>query len=179
MLLDGANSLFQTLDSFLNLTIRKLDERAGFPELLVQIGSIIGMTPVEMHLKSFGDELELMAESFGQNAGMSLDIGNLNSKSFSGSADDLLNLRERLLVHAVSPYEVAKFMAFPKGSQTALPPPRWSLPPGSVSSASTYCYSKNRRTGGKASPCAPGTEEGMEPDDISVLAQHAVEDSPR
>jgi len=62
--------------------------RAGFPELLVQIGSIIGMTPVEMHLKSFGDELELMPESFGQNAGMSLDIGNLNSKSFSGSADE-------------------------------------------------------------------------------------------
>jgi hypothetical protein len=54
MLLDGANSLFQTLDSFLNLTIRKLDERAGFPKLLVQIGSIIGMTPVEMHPESFG-----------------------------------------------------------------------------------------------------------------------------
>ena len=94
MLLNGTDPLLQTFDAFLNLSVRKLDKCAGFPELLVQIGSIIGMTPVEMHLKSFGDELELMPESFGQNTGMSLGIGNLNSKSFSGSADDLLNLRE-------------------------------------------------------------------------------------
>ena len=132
MLLDGANSLLQTLDSFLNLAVRKLDERAGFPELLIQIGSIIGMTPVEMHLEPFSNQLEFVSKSFGQNTGMSLGIGNFNSKSFSGSADDLLNLRERFLIHAASPYNVGNFMALAEGSQTTLPPPRRSPPPGSV-----------------------------------------------
>jgi hypothetical protein len=78
----------------LNLAIRKLDERAGFSELLVQIRSIIGMTPVEMHLEPFGDELELMPESLGQNTGVSLGIDNFSPKSFSSGADNLLNLRQ-------------------------------------------------------------------------------------
>jgi hypothetical protein len=124
MLLDGANSLLQTPDSFLNLAVEELDERAGFPELLVQIRSIIGMTPVEMHLEPFGNQLEFVSKSFGQNTGVTFGIGNFNSKGFSCSTDDLLNLRERFLVHAVSPYEVVKFMALAKGSQTALPSPR-------------------------------------------------------
>ena len=103
MLLDGANSLFQTFDAFLNLAVGELDERAGFPELLIQIGSIVGMTPVKMHLEPFGNQLEFVSKSFGQNTGMSLGIGNFNSKGFSCSADDLLNLCERFLIHAVSP----------------------------------------------------------------------------
>jgi hypothetical protein len=79
--------------------------------LLVQIRSIIGMTPVEMQLEPFGNQLEFVSKSFGQNTGVMFGIGNFNSKGFSCSADDLLNLRERFLIHAVSPYEAAKFMA--------------------------------------------------------------------
>jgi len=94
MLLDSVDPLLQTFDSFLNLPVGELDEGAGFLELLVQIGSIIGMTPVEMHLKPLSDELEFMPESFGQNTGVPFGIGNFNSKGFSCSADDLLNLRE-------------------------------------------------------------------------------------
>jgi hypothetical protein len=65
VLLDGANPLFETLDSILNLTVRQLDERTGFPELLIQVHSIFGMAPVEVHLKSLGNELKFVPEFFG------------------------------------------------------------------------------------------------------------------
>ena len=55
MSLDSMNPLLQTFDAFLNLAVRKLDERAGFSELLVQMCSIVGMTPVEVHLESFSN----------------------------------------------------------------------------------------------------------------------------
>jgi len=106
MLLDSVDPLLQTFDAFLNLAVGKLDERAGFAELLVQMCSIIGMAPVEMHLESFGNQLEFVSKSFGQNAGVTFGIGNFNSKGFSCSADDLLNLRERFLVQDLSPYKV-------------------------------------------------------------------------
>lgn len=106
MLLDSVDPLLQTFDAFLNLAVGKLDERAGFAELLVQMCSIIGMAPVEMHLESFGNQLEFVSKSFGQNTGVTFEIGNFNSKGFSCSADDLLNLRERFLVQDLSPYKV-------------------------------------------------------------------------
>lgn len=106
MLLDSVDPLLQTFDAFLNLAVGKLDERAGFAELLVQMCSIIGMAPVEMHLESFGNQLEFVSKSFGQNTGVTFGIGNFNSKGFSCSADDLLNLRERFLVQDLSPYKV-------------------------------------------------------------------------
>jgi len=65
---------------------------ASFPELLVQIRSIIGMAPVEMHLEPFGDELELMPESFGQNTGVPFGIDDFSPKSLGNRTDDLLNL---------------------------------------------------------------------------------------
>jgi hypothetical protein len=94
------------------------------------------MPPVEMHLEPFGNQLEFVPKSFGQNTGVTFGIGNFNSKGFSCSADDLLNLRERFLIHTVSPYEVVKFMALAEGSQTALPSPGWSFLPGSAASTS-------------------------------------------
>ena len=39
--------------------------RVGFPELFVQIHSIVSVTPVEMQLEPFSDELEIMPESLG------------------------------------------------------------------------------------------------------------------
>ncbi len=92
MLLDGADPLFQPLDSLLDLPVRELDERAGFPELFIQIGSIVGVPPVEMHLEAFGNKLEFMPKPFGQNTGMSLRIGNVCPKCFGRRADDLLEL---------------------------------------------------------------------------------------
>jgi hypothetical protein len=103
MLLNGTNPLLQAFDAFLNLAVGELDEGAGFSELLVQIDSIIGMTPVEMHLKPFGDKLELMPESFGQNAGVTFGVDYFDPKGFGSSVNDLLNFRQRFLVHAVSP----------------------------------------------------------------------------
>ena len=120
MLFDGTDPLLQTLDSFLNLPVGELDKCAGFPELLVQIRSIIGVTPVEMHLKPLGNELQFMPKSLGQHTGVALGIDNFSPKSFCSSADNLLNLRQRFLVHAVSPYKVVNFMALEEGSQTAL-----------------------------------------------------------
>lgn len=53
MLLYGTDPLFQPFDSFLRLTVRELNERTSFPELIIQILTIIGMTPIEMHLEPF------------------------------------------------------------------------------------------------------------------------------
>ena len=103
MLLDSVDPLLQTFDAFLNLAVGELDEGAGFSELLVQIDSIIGMSPVKMHLEPFGNQLEFVSKSFGENTGVTFGIGNFNSKGFSCSANDLLNLRERFLIHTVSP----------------------------------------------------------------------------
>lgn len=94
MLLDGANSLLQTFDAFLNLAIGELDESAGFPELLIQIRSIVGMTPIEMHLEPFGNQLEFVSKFFSQNAGVLFGIDDFSPKGFCSSVDDLLNVRQ-------------------------------------------------------------------------------------
>jgi hypothetical protein len=51
------------------LDVSRSRSHAGFPELLAQVGSIIGMTPVEMHLKLFCYHLEFILNSIGQNGG--------------------------------------------------------------------------------------------------------------
>ncbi len=129
MLLNAADPLFQSFDSILNLSVGELNERSGFLKLFIQIRSIIGMTPVEMHLEPFGYELELMPEPFGQHTGVSLGIGNFSAKDpgkicpkgFSSSADNLLNLCKRFLIHT-SPFERANIMASAAVSKTGLPP---------------------------------------------------------
>lgn len=95
MLLNATNPLFQTLDAFLNLAVRELNERSGFLKLFIQIRSIIGMTPVEIHLEPSGHELKFIPEPFGQHTGVSLGIGNFSAKGpgqicpkgFSSGAD--------------------------------------------------------------------------------------------
>jgi hypothetical protein len=87
-------------------------------------------------------------------------IGNFNSNSFSCSADDLLNLRERFLIHTVFPYEATNFMALAEGSQTELPAPGWSPLPGSASSTSKYCYSKKREQGAGPVTVLPEQRKG-------------------
>ena len=52
------------------------------------------MTPVEMHLESFGNQLEFVSKSFCQDAGVSLGINYFDSKGIGRSVDDLLNLRQ-------------------------------------------------------------------------------------
>lgn len=118
MLLDGANPLFEPFDPFLNLAVRKLDERTSFPELLVKMRSIICMTPIKMHLKSLGDELKFMPKSFSKDTRVSFAVNNLSPKGFSGSANDLLNLRERFLVHIPSIAQFRRSLGPPSyGSQ--------------------------------------------------------------
>ena len=57
------------------------------------------MTPVEMHLKSFGNCLEFMPKSFSSDAGVSFGFNNFSPKGFSSSTDDLLNLSQGFLIH--------------------------------------------------------------------------------
>ena len=68
MLLDGADPLFESLDSFMELTVGELDERASFPELIIQMLPVLGMTPVEMHLVSFRHKLDLAPKIFNEDA---------------------------------------------------------------------------------------------------------------
>jgi hypothetical protein len=94
MLLDCVDPLLQTFNAFLNLSVGELDERAGSPELLIQIGSIVGMTPVEMHLEPFGNQPELVSKFFSQDAGVPFGIDDFSPKGFCSSVYDLLNLRQ-------------------------------------------------------------------------------------
>ena len=77
--------------------------KTGFPELLIQIGSVIDMPSVQMQLEAFGDELEFMPQSLGQNTSMLLGIKNFDPKGFGGSTNDLLNLRQRFQIYDPSP----------------------------------------------------------------------------
>ena len=63
-----------------------------FPELFVHIRSIISMTPVEMHLKSFSDKLKLTPQPLCQNTSVLSCIGDVGSKGFGHRANELLNL---------------------------------------------------------------------------------------
>ena len=56
-----------------------------------------------MHLEPFGDELEVMPESLGQNASMTLGVDYFDPKSFGSNVDDLLNLPQRFLIHESTP----------------------------------------------------------------------------
>jgi hypothetical protein len=52
------------------------------------------MTPVEMHLEPFGNQLEFAPKSFSQDAGVPFGIDDFSPKGFSSGADDLLSLRQ-------------------------------------------------------------------------------------
>ena len=110
MLLDGAYPLFQPLDSFLYLTVGELDECTSFPELIIHMLTVIGMTPIEVHLESFRHKLKFMPESFSKdacvasristirpkrfrhNVSVPLDPSNICPKGFSGSFGELSDL---------------------------------------------------------------------------------------
>lgn len=102
MLLDAADPLLSAFDAFLDLAVKELDEGPCLSELLVQIHSIIGMTPVEMHLKSFSYNLEFMLNSIDQNGGAPFDRDDFSPKGLSSSTDNLLNFRQRFLIHSLS-----------------------------------------------------------------------------
>lgn len=51
-----------------------MNECTCFPELLFKEGLIFGMTPVEMHLKPFGNKLEFVTEPFRQNTSMPFGV---------------------------------------------------------------------------------------------------------
>ena len=57
------------------------------------------MPPIEIHLRSFGGYLNFMPKSFGEDSSVAFGIGDVCPKDFSRSTDDLLNVRQRLLVH--------------------------------------------------------------------------------
>lgn len=92
MLFNGSNALFQALYPFLNLTIREVNESACFSELLFKEGSIFGMTPVEMHLKAFGDKLEFVTEPFRQHASVPFGVHEFPTEGVGRCSDELLDL---------------------------------------------------------------------------------------
>ncbi|HWF61947.1 MAG TPA: hypothetical protein VN666_16805 [Nitrospira sp.] len=94
MLLDGSDTLLQPLYTFLNLSIGELDECACFSELLFKEGSIFGMAPVEMHLKSFGNKLQFVTKSFRQNTSVPLGVSDVYPEGVGRCSDELLDLCE-------------------------------------------------------------------------------------
>lgn len=81
------------------LGAKRCSPQAGFSELLIQIGLIVSMALIETRLESFCHHLEFMLKSIGQNGGVPFDLDDFSPKGFSSSTDDLLNVRQRFLVH--------------------------------------------------------------------------------
>lgn len=54
-----------------------------FSKLLFKERSLFGMTPVEMHLKSFGNKLKFVTEPFRQNASVPFGVRELSPKGVS------------------------------------------------------------------------------------------------
>lgn len=99
MLFYGPDTLLQPLYRILNLAIGDVDERACFSELFLKEGSILGMAPVEMHLKSFGNKVRFVREPLLQNTSMPFGVREISSKRVGRCSDELLDLRERFSVH--------------------------------------------------------------------------------
>lgn len=76
------HSLFEPFNSFLYLAMRKLDEGARLPELFVKMGSLLIMTPAQMHLKPFGDQLKVMSEIFCENTRVASRISDVRPQRF-------------------------------------------------------------------------------------------------
>ncbi|HJT20035.1 MAG TPA: hypothetical protein VJ746_06170 [Nitrospira sp.] len=81
-----ANTLLETFNSFLDLTVGKLDQGSCFSELFVQMGTFLSMTPAQMHFKSFGEQLNLMPKFFIEDTRVPPRIRDITPKRFS---DDL------------------------------------------------------------------------------------------
>lgn len=78
---------------------RDVDERACFPELFFKEGSVFCMTPVEMHLESFGNKLKLVTDPLRQNTSVPFGVREISSKRVGRCSDELLDLCERFLIH--------------------------------------------------------------------------------
>ncbi|MDF0673153.1 MAG: hypothetical protein P0120_02250 [Nitrospira sp.] len=52
------------------------------------------MTPVEMHLKSFGNELNFLTKPFRQHTSVSFGVRDVSSKGVGRGSDELLDLCE-------------------------------------------------------------------------------------
>jgi len=94
MLFNCSDTLFQPLYPFLNLAIREVNESACFSELLFKEGSLFGMTPVEMHLKSFSNKLEFVTEPFRQHASVPFGVHEFSTEGVGRCRDELLDLCE-------------------------------------------------------------------------------------
>lgn len=57
------------------------------------------MTPVEMHLKSFGNKLKLVTDPLRQNTSVPFGVREISSKRVGRCSDKLLDLCERFLIH--------------------------------------------------------------------------------
>ncbi len=134
VLLNGADLLLQPLNSFLNLAVGELDERAGFSESIFKIGSIVGITPAEMQLESFGDKLEVMTESLGQNVNVTPGTDYFDPKGLDSSIHDKLSVSQRSLGRES------------QGINERADEITWPNPPTSVSSAQISIREQNSLT---------------------------------
>lgn len=89
-LFDRANALLESFHSFLYLTVRKLEERACFSELLIDVGPFFSVTLTHMQLQPFGDQLKLMPEFFVQDTAVPPSIGNVGPQLLPQSVRDNL-----------------------------------------------------------------------------------------
>jgi hypothetical protein len=71
-----------------------LDERTSFPELIIHMLTVIGMTPIEVHLEAFRHKLKFMPESFSKDACVALHIGDIRPKRFRHNVSVPLDLSD-------------------------------------------------------------------------------------
>jgi hypothetical protein len=94
-LFEPLHTLLESLILLPQLVIERSEKRAGFPQLLSDIGLVLGISAFYESCKAFGHEPNLMAESLDQYPGVSLDL----LKPFIDALVDLL----KPLIHRLKP----------------------------------------------------------------------------
>ncbi|MDP3089915.1 MAG: hypothetical protein Q8N04_04515 [Nitrospira sp.] len=74
MLFDTADPMIKRFDAVMELRVGQFQERAQFSKFLIHVFMVFGMPAIEMHLKSLGDRLDIVAKSFNQYTSMTFDV---------------------------------------------------------------------------------------------------------
>ena len=74
MLFDTADTMIKRFDAVMELRVGQFQERAQFSKFSIHVFAVFGMPAIEMHLKSLGNRLDIVAKPFNQHTGMTLDV---------------------------------------------------------------------------------------------------------
>ncbi|MCP9449039.1 MAG: hypothetical protein NNA21_03125, partial [Nitrospira sp.] len=99
MMFDTADSMIEVFDPLMELRVGQFQERAHLSKFPIHVVAVFGVPAVQMHLKSLGHRLDVMAKAFDQNSGVPLGFfsrgGDVLAEVVSGSDDFLAEFSGR------------------------------------------------------------------------------------